>query len=124
MSSKDFRLAFIVIKKFKISQGSLKNTAHQVSELWKAAMTPEGYDVLKVDFGGIENSKMKHCELNSIDIWPRYGGKTASGILFFRISVNANNHFASCRRPCVSQNTVSDANFESPFSFPTKGQAL
>ena len=55
MSSKDFKLAFIVIEKFKFPQGSLKKAVHQTSELWKATLTkgliPGGY-VLKVDFGG------------------------------------------------------------------------
>ena len=55
MSSKDFNITFIVIEKFKFSQGSLKNAAHQTSELWKAAPTKgliPGRYVLKVDFGG------------------------------------------------------------------------
>ena len=57
MSSKDFKMAFLVIEieKFKFPQGSLKKAAHQTSELWKAAPTKgliPGIYVLKVYFGG------------------------------------------------------------------------
>ena len=55
MSSKDFIITFIVIEKFKFSQGSLKNAVHQTLEFWKAALTKgliPGRYVLKVDFGG------------------------------------------------------------------------
>ena len=55
MPSKDFKMAFIVIEKFKFPQGNLKKAAHLTSELQKAALTkgliPERY-LFKVDFGG------------------------------------------------------------------------
>ena len=83
MSSKDFKLAFIVIEKFKFPQGSLKKAAHQTSELWKATLTkgliPGGY-VLKVVFG-------EYHMLKSIEFWPKYQAKQFRTFLIFENAV-------------------------------------
>ena len=76
-------------KKFNFPQGSLKNAAHQTSELWKAALTkgliPERY-VLKVNFWGIEIFQKPYHKLKSIEIWPRYRAKTFLGLSNFETS--------------------------------------
>ena len=110
--SKDFRLAFIVIVKFKFSQGSLKNAKHQFSNIFYFITRPNvnGLKVMLYYFKGIdEGLPISYREPKSLAF-----GRT--GLL--------NLFVCADHRPHVSQNTWS-VTLSGPFcGSPTKGKAL
>ena len=89
MSSKDFKLVFIVIKKLNLSPSILKNVAHHFLELWKAVLLSNvhGFMVTMASLKAHINAiKIRHHDLESIDIWLRYQAKTFSHNFHFRTS--------------------------------------
>ena len=88
MSSKDFKLGLIVIEKFKFSQGSLKNVAHQVSDKFYfiTFTTVNWFFVTIAYFDRLRKTfENPHCKLKSIEFWPRYGIKQFRYFLILRI---------------------------------------
>ena len=97
MSSKDFKMAFIVIEKFKFSQGSLKNAALQFSDSFclisQSNLDGFGLTMRHLDRLG-KHFKMMYGKPKSIAIWQRYRRKI---ILAFHIfeTLNPSSNFAS-----------------------------
>ena len=114
MSSKDFKLAFIVIEKFKFPQGSLKKAVHQTSELWKATLTkgliPGGY-VLNVDFGEYWDLSKAASYAKIHRVLTEISSKTVSH--FF--------HFWECCSHLPSDNNKSVSPFRAPHGQHIKG---
>ena len=74
MSSKDFKWGLIVIKKFKFSQGSLKNADHQFPDrFYFIPFTNVNWFLVTIShFNGLRKSFQMLCwKFKSIEIWLR-----------------------------------------------------